>query len=73
MRFDAVAVAQVLGGEALLGRRVKGLADLHEAALAGLPPESLDCVAKRVTDDEREIRRMKDRIVAPSPKGPPEA
>lgn len=61
--LDARAVARVLGGEAVLGRRVETTADLSRAVQEGLPVEALDAVADRVTDRGAEKRKLLDRVV----------
>jgi putative toxin-antitoxin system antitoxin component (TIGR02293 family) len=63
MRIDASGVARMLGGEQVLGRRVRSVSDLRETVEAGLPVRSLDVVAKRVARNDREAADLKYRVV----------
>jgi putative toxin-antitoxin system antitoxin component (TIGR02293 family) len=53
----------MLGGEQVLGRRVRSVSDLRETVEAGLPVRSLDVVAKRVARNDRDAADLKYRVV----------
>ncbi|WP_114859835.1 antitoxin Xre/MbcA/ParS toxin-binding domain-containing protein [Azospirillum brasilense] len=59
----AEMVAEVLGGERLIGRPVHSLADLSDAVDEGLPKSTLGTVVKRVTRDPRHRRTIMYGIV----------
>ena len=63
MAIDAVGVARILGGEKVLGRRVRNVTDLRHTVEAGLPVRSLDAVAKHVARNDRDAAELKHRVV----------
>ena len=56
-------VAHVLGGERVLGRRVRTLDDLRRAVQAGFPLAALTRVAERVAGYDTAVAEIKYRIV----------
>jgi putative toxin-antitoxin system antitoxin component (TIGR02293 family) len=60
---NAQSVARILGGDRMLGRRVRSVADLREAVESGLPVQSLDLVARHVTRSDTDAFRLMYRIV----------
>ena len=63
MAIDAAGVARILGGEKILGRRVRNVTDLRQTVEAGLPVGSLDAVAKHVARNDRDAAELKYRVV----------
>lgn len=63
MAIDAVGVARILGGEKVLGRRVRNVADLRRTVEDGLPVSSLDAVARHVARNDRDAAELKYRVV----------
>lgn len=63
MAIQPKKVAGILGGERELHRSVRTLRDLREAVSAGLPLSALERTAEYIGRDEREARKLKDRIV----------
>ena len=63
MGIDAAGVARMLGGEQVLGRRVRSVSDLRETVEAGLPVRSLDVVARHVARNDRDTAELKYRVV----------
>jgi putative toxin-antitoxin system antitoxin component (TIGR02293 family) len=61
--FDAGAVADVLGGAAVLKRAVSTLRDLDELVARGLPLRTLRLATERAAANPREARRLRDAIV----------
>ncbi len=59
-------IASILGGEPILKRRVRSLADLQEAVAEGLPKATLECTVSHVVTDRSEARKLIDRIVPPA-------
>lgn len=56
-------VAEVLGGERLIGQPVRSLADLSDLVDRGLPKMSLGTVAKRISQDPKQRRAIMHGIV----------
>jgi putative toxin-antitoxin system antitoxin component (TIGR02293 family) len=56
-------IADVLGGEKILGRRLGTLHDLREAVVQGLPKRSVSHVARAVAQGSKEQRTVIYRIV----------
>jgi putative toxin-antitoxin system antitoxin component (TIGR02293 family) len=56
-------IADVLGGEAILGRDVHSLSDLEQTVSTGLPKRSLRMAAERVCPGRGEARRVIFRVV----------
>jgi putative toxin-antitoxin system antitoxin component (TIGR02293 family) len=63
MGINAAGVARMLGGEQVLGRRVRSVSDLREMVEAGLPVRSLDVVARHVARNDRDAAELKYRVV----------
>lgn len=63
MAIDAAGVARVLGGEKVLGRQVRSVADLRRTVEDGLPVQSLDAVTQRVARNDRDAAELKYRVV----------
>ncbi|HEX9893469.1 MAG TPA: antitoxin Xre/MbcA/ParS toxin-binding domain-containing protein [Gemmatimonadales bacterium] len=63
MTVSPQRVARILGGERMLGRRVRTLADLRELVESGLPVESLALVVAHVTGSEGAATELKHRVV----------
>jgi putative toxin-antitoxin system antitoxin component (TIGR02293 family) len=63
MGINAAGVARMLGGEQVLGRRVRSVSDLRETVEAGLPVRSLDVVARHVARNDRDAAELKYRVV----------
>lgn len=64
--IDAERVADVLGGEKLLGEHVHTLAKLNELVMRGLPKSSLRFAAERVSRSSAEARSLVYRVVPES-------
>src|SRR3954454_21693976 len=56
MRYGPVDIARVMGGEKVLGHRVRTLEDLRRLVEAGLPLEALARVVARVAEPELRYR-----------------
>jgi putative toxin-antitoxin system antitoxin component (TIGR02293 family) len=56
-------IADVLGGEKVLGRRLDNLHDLRNAVVHGLPKRSVSHVAKAVSLEPNQQRKLIHRIV----------
>src|SRR5580692_8883134 len=56
-------IADVLGGEQILGRRVGSIAALNDAVLQGLPKAALRRIASRIFASKTEQRLLMNRIV----------
>jgi putative toxin-antitoxin system antitoxin component (TIGR02293 family) len=56
-------IADVLGGAAILGHRVKSISDLENTVSAGLPKRALRLAVERVYSSAGEARRAMFRIV----------
>lgn len=56
-------IADVMGGPAILGRRIKTVDDLEKTISHGLPKRALRLTAERVSGSAGEARRMMFRIV----------
>jgi putative toxin-antitoxin system antitoxin component (TIGR02293 family) len=63
MTTPARKIADVLGGEGVLGRPVRSLGDLREAVVQGLPKDSVSHVAKAVAADRKQQRAVIHRLV----------
>jgi len=63
MGINAAGVARLLGGEQVLGRRVRSVSDLRETVEAGLPVRSLEVVARHVARNDRDAAELKYRVV----------
>jgi putative toxin-antitoxin system antitoxin component (TIGR02293 family) len=63
MAINAAGVARMLGGEQVLGRRVRSVSDLRETVEAGLPVRSLDVVVRHVARNDRDAAELKYRVV----------
>jgi putative toxin-antitoxin system antitoxin component (TIGR02293 family) len=63
MAINAAGVARLLGGEQVLGRRVRSVSDLRETVEAGLPVRSLEVVARHVARNDRDAAELKYRVV----------
>ncbi len=61
--IEAGRIADVLGGQHILGRRLGSLAALNEAVSRGLPKAALRQTASRVFSDKAAQRRLIHRIV----------
>jgi len=64
--LDARQVAEVMGGEAVLGFPVASLADLQAAVERGLPTEALRAVARRLFPDSANQRSTIHGVVPPA-------
>lgn len=56
--MDAQQVAEVLGGEAILGVRVRSLADLEGLIRGGLPKASLRLAAERIAENRAQANAI---------------
>ena len=56
-------IAEVLGGAAILGRRIKSIGDLEKAISHGLPKRTLRLAAERVYASPGDVRRAMFRVV----------
>src|SRR3546814_6437854 len=61
--LDPRQVAEVMGGEAVLGAKIASLADLQAAVESGLPTDALRSVARRIFSDSGDQRATIYRIV----------
>ena len=59
----ATKIAQVMGGERVLGRRIRSTADLIDRVTAGLPAAALESCVERVVPDRGERSRALYRVV----------
>jgi len=59
----AKKIAQVMGGERVLGRRIRSISDLIDCVAAGLPPAALESCVERVLSDRRERTAALHRVV----------
>ncbi|MGQ0847721.1 MAG: antitoxin Xre/MbcA/ParS toxin-binding domain-containing protein [Actinomycetota bacterium] len=64
MSVAPAAVVRVLGGQKVLGRRIRTTAQLAAAVEAGLPTASLDLVVRRVGGEGRPATDLKHRVVS---------
>lgn len=64
--MNVQGVARILGGRAVLRRRVRSLADLQRLVMEGLPVRALDCTAEYVGGSRGATARLKDRLVPPA-------
>ncbi len=63
MSINAQSVAEMMGGERMLGRQVRSVSQLREAVESGLPVKALELVAKHVARNDRDAAELKYRIV----------
>jgi|SRR5580658_509445 putative toxin-antitoxin system antitoxin component (TIGR02293 family) len=56
-------IANVMGGAAILGRRVRSMDDLEKTISSGLPKRALRLTAERVYDSAGDARRVMFRVV----------
>lgn len=56
-------IADVMGGSAILGRRIRSIGDLEKSISQGLPKRALRLTAERVYPSLGEARRMMFRVV----------
>src|SRR5215218_164331 len=63
MSINAHNVAEMMGGEEMLGRSVRSVSELREAVESGLPAKALDLVARHVARNDRDAAELKYRIV----------
>jgi putative toxin-antitoxin system antitoxin component (TIGR02293 family) len=59
----AIHIADVLGGQQILGRRVGSIAALNDAVLQGLPKAALRQTASRIFASKTEQKQLMNRIV----------
>lgn len=59
-------IAEILGGERVLGKQVHTLAELNQMVMRGLPKSSLRCAAERVARNRAEARDLVYRVVPES-------
>ena len=64
--IEAALVAEVLGGERILGQQVHSLSDLNRLVMRGLPKSSLRFAAERVARNSAEARDLVYRVVPES-------
>jgi putative toxin-antitoxin system antitoxin component (TIGR02293 family) len=57
------SIADVMGGTAILGRRIRSIDDLEETVSHGLPKRALRLTAERVYSSAGDARRIMFRIV----------
>jgi putative toxin-antitoxin system antitoxin component (TIGR02293 family) len=57
------SIAEVMGGKAILGSRVRSIADLEKTISRGLPKRALRLTIERVYSSSGDIRRTMFRIV----------
>jgi putative toxin-antitoxin system antitoxin component (TIGR02293 family) len=57
------SIADVMGGPAILGRRIRSMADLENIVASGLPRRALRLAAERVYSSAGDARRVMFRIV----------
>jgi putative toxin-antitoxin system antitoxin component (TIGR02293 family) len=63
MSINAQSVAEMMGGERMLGRQVRSVSQLREAVESGLPVKALELVARHVARNDRDAAELKYRIV----------
>jgi putative toxin-antitoxin system antitoxin component (TIGR02293 family) len=56
-------IAEIMGGPAVLGRRLASIAALSDAVSKGLPKAALRQIAGRIFEDRAEQRQLMNRIV----------
>jgi hypothetical protein len=56
-------IAEIMGGPAVLGRRLASIAALSDAVSKGLPKAALRQIAGRIFEDRAEQRQFMNRIV----------
>jgi putative toxin-antitoxin system antitoxin component (TIGR02293 family) len=66
MTIDVMRVAERLGGESAIGRKVTTLADLRGAVDDGLPVATLDAITSHLAQGEAEATQFKYRVVPKS-------
>jgi putative toxin-antitoxin system antitoxin component (TIGR02293 family) len=66
MTINAPKIAQILGGERTLGRRIRTVDDLRVAVERGLPVRSLDHTVSRIAGKRPEATELRHRIVPKS-------
>lgn len=59
----AAKIAEVMGGQRVLGRRIRSISDLIERIADGLPPAALESCVERVVPDRRERSTALHRVV----------
>jgi len=59
----AASIADVMGGTAILGRRVRSIGDLERSISNGLPKRALRVAVERIYSSTGEVRRAMFRIV----------
>lgn len=57
------SIADVMGGRAILGRRIRSLGDLDHAIAQGLPKRALRLAAERISASAGDARQVMFRIV----------
>jgi len=57
------SIVDVMGGAAILGRRIRSIGDLERTVSRGLPKRALRLAAERVTSSAGDARRVMFRIV----------
>jgi putative toxin-antitoxin system antitoxin component (TIGR02293 family) len=57
------SIANVMGGAAILGRRIRSIGDLERTISHGLPKRALRLTAERISTSAGDTRRMMFRIV----------
>ncbi|MGH7719205.1 MAG: antitoxin Xre/MbcA/ParS toxin-binding domain-containing protein [Gemmatimonadaceae bacterium] len=63
MTIDAASVARILGGQRILGRRIRSVSELRRAVESGLPVQALDAVVERVAGRRPGASALKHAIV----------
>lgn len=59
----AAKIAQVMGGQRVLGRKIRSFSDLIDRVADGLPPAALESCVERVVPDRRERSAALHRVV----------
>jgi putative toxin-antitoxin system antitoxin component (TIGR02293 family) len=57
------SIADVMGGTAILGRRIRSIGDLERTISHGLPKRALRLTAERITTSAGDARRVMFRVV----------
>ncbi len=57
------SIADVMGGTAILGRRIRSVRDLEKTIALGLPKRALRLTAERITTSAGDARRVMFRVV----------
>lgn len=57
------SIAEVMGGTAILGRRIRSVRDLERTISLGLPKRALRLTAERITTSTGDARRVMFRVV----------